>query len=244
MSKDISSNEFVRIACIVLVGVGVALGVSPALAGFFSWAAMNGDSDTGISTDKTYTAAANIVGSDVTINGVLFTGSGTTVPGCQSGTGWSVDAPYPVTGTGAENVAGNVGSLVGDFLCYGDTQAASVLTISGLTTGQSYVATLYGKGWNNVGDRNQLVVASDSSSTYFDQNYTGDGNGNMLHFAYTASGSTMTLSFTPQVANGLEWNSFHFYGFSNEVAIPEPGTIVLLSTGILGLLAYAWRKRK
>jgi autotransporter-associated beta strand protein len=27
-------------------------------------------------------------------------------------------------------------------------------------------------------------------------------------------------------------------------AVPEPGTIVLLSTGLLGLLAYAWRKRK
>jgi hypothetical protein len=27
-------------------------------------------------------------------------------------------------------------------------------------------------------------------------------------------------------------------------AVPEPGTIVLLATGLLGLLAYAWRKRR
>jgi autotransporter-associated beta strand protein len=27
-------------------------------------------------------------------------------------------------------------------------------------------------------------------------------------------------------------------------AVPEPGTVVLLSTGLLGLLAYAWRKQK
>jgi hypothetical protein len=38
-----------------------------------------------------------------------------------------------------------------------------------------------------------------------------------------------------------------YYGL-NEVrfaaATPEPGTIVLLTTGLIGLLAYAWRKRK
>ena len=28
------------------------------------------------------------------------------------------------------------------------------------------------------------------------------------------------------------------------VAIPEPSTVVLLISGFLGLLAYAWRKRK
>jgi hypothetical protein len=27
-------------------------------------------------------------------------------------------------------------------------------------------------------------------------------------------------------------------------AVPEPGTVVLLSTGLLGLLANAWRKRR
>ena len=28
------------------------------------------------------------------------------------------------------------------------------------------------------------------------------------------------------------------------VRVPEPGTIVLLGTGLLGLLAYAWRRRR
>ncbi|MCD4726183.1 MAG: PEP-CTERM sorting domain-containing protein [Pirellulales bacterium] len=26
--------------------------------------------------------------------------------------------------------------------------------------------------------------------------------------------------------------------------IPEPGTLALLATGLIGLLCYAWRKRK
>lgn len=29
-----------------------------------------------------------------------------------------------------------------------------------------------------------------------------------------------------------------------DVAVPEPGTLALVATGVIGLLAYAWRKRK
>ena len=31
---------------------------------------------------------------------------------------------------------------------------------------------------------------------------------------------------------------------SQFAVIPEPGTLALLAAGLLGLLAYAWRKRK
>ena len=32
--------------------------------------------------------------------------------------------------------------------------------------------------------------------------------------------------------------------FSDVTGVPEPSTIVLLATGIVGLLAYAWRRRR
>jgi hypothetical protein len=30
----------------------------------------------------------------------------------------------------------------------------------------------------------------------------------------------------------------------SSAVVPEPGTLALLATGLIGLLAYAWRKRK
>jgi hypothetical protein len=33
-------------------------------------------------------------------------------------------------------------------------------------------------------------------------------------------------------------------GAQSILAIPEPGTLVLLGTSLIGILAYAWRKRK
>lgn len=39
-------------------------------------------------------------------------------------------------------------------------------------------------------------------------------------------------------------NAFYTDGLVTTTAIPEPGTIVLLVTGAIGLLAYAWRRRR
>jgi hypothetical protein len=47
------------------------------------------------------------------------------------------------------------------------------------------------------------------------------------------------------VTDGTAYNGNHYVELDVVgSAVPEPGTIVLLTTGMLGLLAYAWRKRK
>lgn len=41
-----------------------------------------------------------------------------------------------------------------------------------------------------------------------------------------------------------DFSKFQVTGHMLSLAVPEPGAIVLLATGLIGLLAYAWRKRK
>jgi hypothetical protein len=70
------------------------------------------------------------------------------------------------------------------------------------------------------------------------------GQFNDFTISYTAPSSGAALGKTLQVMVGGE----ACVGLDNvrlsDSTVPEPGTIVLLGTGLLGLLAYAWRKRK
>jgi hypothetical protein len=64
-----------------------------------------------------------------------------------------------------------------------------------------------------------------------------------------ANVKAVKIAYTTNWDNGTYSYNAGSYGlsevrFDNGVSAPEPGTIVLLSTGLLGLLAYAWRKLK
>jgi hypothetical protein len=63
-----------------------------------------------------------------------------------------------------------------------------------------------------------------------DFNYDGEVDGADLDIWKSKVGSSMGLS-----GGGM--------GQSASI-VPEPGTLILLVTGLLGLLCYAWRKRK
>jgi len=39
-------------------------------------------------------------------------------------------------------------------------------------------------------------------------------------------------------------NGLYLDALASVVGVPEPSAFVLLATGLLGLLAYAWRKRR
>ena len=87
------------------------------------------------------------------------------------------------------------------------------------------------------------VVASDLIKTYGD------------HFGMTLTKDSTTVSVFETVAGNGIWQytnsllgTVTFYESTGRLtitsAVPEPGAMVLGMTGILGLIAYAWRKRK
>jgi PEP-CTERM motif len=72
-----------------------------------------------------------------------------------------------------------------------------------------------------------------SNNPPFDQRYEWEIGGEYNRgAAYTQIGTTIF----PQT------DDFHFVDFVNPA--PEPGTLALLSTGLAGLLAYGWRRRR
>jgi hypothetical protein len=104
----------------------------------------------------------------------------------------------------------------------------TIQSING-ATGLSYAAAT----WNNWAV--DYVIG--------DSNYTFSLNGNSVSMPVWQVGS---LSYM-DIHNGTS-GSYYLSGFDNvlvsNVTIPEPSSIALLATGVIGLLAYAWRKRR
>ncbi|MEO7318586.1 MAG: autotransporter-associated beta strand repeat-containing protein, partial [Chthoniobacteraceae bacterium] len=146
------------------------------------------------------TALANILGGDVVVNGATFVGA------ANAGTGWTLNgAGTNFTGFTPGGVSGSITGLFNDFQ-YGGNPAT--FDVSGLTVGQTYVATFYNAAFGGVGGR-RTTVSGNGASTVFDENSSG---ANVLRHTFVATGATTTLSFTPAIAS----DTWHFYGFSNE----------------------------
>ena len=101
--------------------------------------------------------------------------------------------------------------MANDFLYNGTVQS---VTIDGLIFGKSYVATVYSVGWEDGTRAATFSVGNDRLTV--NQDHFGNDNGIRVSYAFTASGSSITLTYVP-----LQGNTFHTYGFSN-YEVPPP----------------------
>ena len=194
------------------------------------------DDDSGIDSALTYTHALNFgTASDVTVKDVLFTGTETGTGGNPSGANFSWTGLPNTYGNDANSVTGSSAGLANDFN-YSNDNTTEVLTITGLTAGQQYVATFYGVGFDNQPGNRFSHWTVDGETVTFNENENGNNEGIRLMYRYTAPGNgAMTFSISE-----LAGATYHQYAFSNH-AIPEPSTLALAAMGLMGL---ARRRRR
>jgi hypothetical protein len=105
----------------------------------------------------------------------------------------------------------------------------------------------YSTGTDTSGEGHTLFSGNLNMATGQVQGYTNDlfvpggpvDNVSAVKLVYTSN-----WSVAGEGLGVLDTYQLSEVRFDNGISTPEPGTIVLLTTGLLGLLAYAWRKRK
>jgi hypothetical protein len=65
-------------------------------------------------------------------------------------------------------------------------------------------------------------------------------------FLVNAAAGTKSLYFNFGTTGGgdVGWNIARISEIQAFAAVPEPSTVALLASGVMALLAYAWKKRK
>lgn len=187
--------------------------------------------------------------------------SATDVPGTGAtitGGGWAGSAAVLNNANAAEASGANGGLELGISAAAGLepgtsvtytfdlTNAASGWNISQITTYASWAPDVGGRsrqGYSVTATlMNNSTVQVLAPQTYID----GFGRAT-TKVDITGLGLTNVKSLTFSDFVGVEagmGSIFHEFDVFGTASIPEPGTMALLATGLLGLLCYAWRKRK
>ncbi len=195
-------------------------------------------------------------GATKTVNGVAFTTSTT-----QNGITFNEDDTFTIGGTSYTGfnmgntqfgpaAGGNISSDYAGLLKYchfSDVTDARYFALSGLTAGQQYQVQLWVCDYRNFpNDRTETISGVDAGNSpsaalkFLDSdlsNTPGAAHGQYILGQFTAD-STGYQVFA------ITGNEEALLNAIQVRTVPEPSTLALLSAGLLGLLAYAWRKHK
>ena len=195
------------------IALGSFLFCAPsAWAGTFTQSLFSDDASSGVNAALPHTAVIDFQGpGNRSVNGLTFASTG------GNGNFYTLTgAGTPFTGN-TNSVAGNMNGLLTDFI-YGSTSGASVLTLGGLTPGVQYTTTWYNAGFGAVGGRQMTIIPSDTNVPFpFDENFSGDKNGNLLRYTLTATAPFITYTFN--AASGD--NTYHYYALTNSGSLPS-----------------------
>ena len=114
------------------------------------------------------------------------------------------------------------------------TADKSFYTIGAWTTGSD------GDGWHTIAASGEGMAFNTSIADANNISSDGYADGRYGTAAWPAGPSV----YGAAVWAGGAYRPAYVIANLSTAAIPEPGTLVLLATGLIALLAYAWRKRK
>ncbi len=170
----------------------------------------------------------------------------------------SIDGSSPVANVTASS-SGNTGAFLGDtgnadfnnvlggFAGDGDTPLS--ISLHNLNAGHDYTVQLFALDNRNpvVGVR-QIGFSDMSDQSGNNSAAVAMSENKYVMGAFTATGTSATVFEQFLTYQDLGFAQGYFGNLNalvvRDVTVPEPGAIVLLGTGVFGLLAYAWRKRK
>jgi hypothetical protein len=163
--------------------------------------------------------------------------------------GWVNESTETYTDSGVDNGQSHSGSYAG-YLYGGDPGGVYQVTNHVIASNENFTATcwVYRDGARGATNVNLFYVANDgtretlATTTCLPTNLT-------TWEQYTVDASATDESLGHYI--GVSFNGAQSYPSIDDVAlsftttsVPEPASVVMLVTGLLGLLAYAWRKRK
>jgi len=176
-------------------------------------------------------------------NSIDYANTGGTVTGISGGTALTLTGSVLTSVTGGTCVPTCAGSNLGSV-----TFTTGALTGGSLATGGTFGAggsfTITGNGSGGVGS-GVLFTGTFTSATWSVNSSNGITAFSLSGFV---KGSTGNLAFTVQTSDLVGGNPFAggsasvSWASGNTVVVPEPGTLGLLGTGLVGLLGTFRRK--